>query len=243
MPHLARPDLPSLNASELLARWLTGPRARLLRRVQIGLRESVLEVGCGHGVVTEELLRRAPGPVICIDRIIEPARGVREFGAELLAADVTCLPFRPSAFDLIFCQNVLMWVADVEVAVREMARALQPGGALVAIEPDYGGMIEHPPEIAVKDLWLKGLKEAGADPEVGRRLPALCERAGLKTWVELQGIPQPATPQATNLLMDLPLSDEDKTRAREAARAIETLKGNWDAFVHVPYFLVVGAKG
>ena len=146
------------------------------------------------------------------------------------------------ATDLIFCQNVLMWVPDAHHAMAGLAQALQPGGVLVAIEPDYGGMIEHPPEVALRDIWLKALHDAGADPCIGRKLPASCEAAGLDTWVELQNIPRPPTSAATQLLLDLPLSDHDKARAREVARAIEQCAGTWTAFIHVPYLLVVATR-
>jgi len=242
MPGSRRPDLPSLDQSRALAQWLAGPRARLLRRAYIGRRKRVLEVGCGHGVVTGELVRRSAGSVVAIDRIIEPVAVVPPAGAEVLAADARQLPFPSASFDLIFCQNVLMWVPKVHSAIREMARTLQPGGALVAMEPDYGGMMEYPPEIAVRDLWLAGLTRAGADPEIGRGLPPMCEATGLDVWIELQGVPQPATPEATRLLLDLPLSEDERSRALHAAEAIEARRGKWDVFVHVPYVLVIATK-
>jgi SAM-dependent methyltransferase len=180
--------------------------------------------------------------VTCIDRIIEPAVAASPAGAHLVGADARQSPFPAPAFDLVFCQNVLMWVPNAEIAIAEMARALEPGGGLVAIEPDYGGMMEYPPDIAVRDLWLAGLTRAGANPEVGRALPALCEAAGLDVWVELQGIPQPATREATHLLLDLPLSADERSRALRAAQAIEARRGKWDCFVHVPYVLLVAMR-
>ncbi len=58
-------------------------------------------------------------------------------------------------------------------AIKEIYRVLQPKGMLVAIEPDYGGMIEYPPEIATGDLWIAALSRAGADPCIGRKLPSI----------------------------------------------------------------------
>jgi SAM-dependent methyltransferase len=242
MSRPSRPDLPSIDQSRALAGWLASPRGRLLRRVHIGRRARVLEVGCGHCVVTEELVRRAAGTVTCIDLVIEPALAAAPSDARVVAADARHLPFAGATFDVIFCQNVLMWVPQVETVIAEAARTLEPGGALVAIEPDYGGMMEYPPEIAVRDLWLAGLTRAGADPEVGRALPAICEAAGLDVWVELQGVPQPATAEATRLLLDLPLSADERSRALRAAEAIAAQRSKWECFVHVPYVLVVATK-
>ncbi|MFW5868596.1 MAG: class I SAM-dependent methyltransferase [Armatimonadota bacterium] len=64
---IARLDLPAPELSRSLAQWLQGPRSRALRRAGIGRRERVLEVGCGHGFVTEELGRRAAGEVVAVD--------------------------------------------------------------------------------------------------------------------------------------------------------------------------------
>ncbi|HJN14552.1 MAG TPA: methyltransferase domain-containing protein, partial [Armatimonadota bacterium] len=154
--------------------------------------------------------------------------------------DALSLPFASHSFDLIFCQNVLLWTGPG--AVAEAARVLQPGGALVCIEPDFGGMLEWPDEIALRDVWLRGLTAAGADPEIGRKLPGACESAGLDSWVELQNLPQPTTADAVRLCEGLPLSEADSARVDAAAAALADLLGAWSAFVHVPYVLVVAMK-
>jgi SAM-dependent methyltransferase len=236
------PDLPDREASRALAEWLAGPRARLLRRAQVGLRQRVLELGCGHGVVTAELCRRAPGMVVALDHRLAAARAGQGAGARGVTAEALQLPFPNGALDLVLCQNVLMWVGDLAAAVGEAARVLAPGGALVALEPDYGGMLEHPAEVALADLWRRVLAAAGADPLAGRKVPAACEAAGLQTWVELQGTPRPAGPEALALLEGLPMDEDDRARVAAAARALGASGGTWQAFVHVPYVLVTAVR-
>jgi SAM-dependent methyltransferase len=194
----------------------------------------VLEVGCGHGAVTAELRRRAAGEVVALDTSPSP-------GAAQVAALAEALPFRDSCFDLIFFQNVLLWVPRLAAALGEAARVLQPGGDLVAIEPDYGGMIEHP-DLDLAALWQEGLSRAGADPRVGRKLPAVCEAAGLRVWVELAHLPRPAQPETVALLEGLPLTEQECATAAAARHALENKPGDWGVFVHVPYFLVVAGK-
>jgi SAM-dependent methyltransferase len=201
----------------------------------------VLEVGCGHGAITPELVRRAPGDVIALDRDIRPALTRPPTGASLLAGDARALPLAEGFLDLVFCANVLMWT-DAAAAAREAARVLQPGGALVAMEPDYGGMMEHPPEVALREVWLRALAEAGADPLAGRKLPGLCEAAGLEAWVELQAVPQPATAEALGLLRELALTREERERVEGVEERIGSRQCTWEAFVHVPYMLVVATK-
>ncbi len=237
-----------------MADWLAGPRGRLLRRVAIGNRRRVLELGCGHCSVTAELVRRAAGPVVALDRDIRPALAAGDVGAALCCGEAAALPFRDRAFDLAVCENVLLWAAappaggssrardPLGLIVAELRRVLSPGGAVVAIEPDYGGMMEYPEEVSVRDLWLRGLSAAGADPSIGRRLPAAFEQAGFSVWLELQGIPQPATPQATALLLDLPLDESERRKVTSIAEVLRRAEGTWGHFVHVPYFLLVATR-
>ena len=59
---------------ELLRRqaaWLAPARARLLRRVAVARRRSVLDLGGGYGAVTGELVRRAGGTVVALDHTLE----------------------------------------------------------------------------------------------------------------------------------------------------------------------------
>ncbi len=240
----SRPDLPDPEASRQLADWLSGPRGRLLRRARIGLCDRVLEIGPGHGFVTEELARRARGAVVTVD-LSERTRGAgipacgRPVENAVLGSGLA-LPLADESFDLVFCQNVLLWTGID--AISEAARVLQPGGAVCCIEPDFGGMMEWPPEIALRDVWLRGLAAAGADPEIGRKLPGACESAGLDVWAELQNVPRPATTDAVRLSKDLPLADEDTARVDAAEAALLAMPGIWGAFIHVPYVLVVATK-
>ncbi|MBM3471654.1 MAG: methyltransferase domain-containing protein [Armatimonadetes bacterium] len=239
---MARPDLPDPEPSLRLAEWLAGPRGRLLRRAQIGQRRRVLEVGCGHGFVTEELVRRVPGQVVALDRDIRPAASRGVPGAQLVRADAAALPFGDASFGLVLFQNTLLWVSDPRVAIEEATRVLLPRGCLLAIEPDFGGMIEYPPEIALQDVWLRALAACGADPLIGRKLPGMCERTGLEVWTELQGFPQPVGETTTGLLRGLPLTDHDETRVCRAEERLASRSGTWEPFVHVPYFLIAATK-
>ncbi|MGQ9731955.1 MAG: methyltransferase domain-containing protein [Candidatus Zipacnadales bacterium] len=205
------------------------------------MRKRVLEIGCGHGTITPELVRRAAGKVVALDRDIRPTLLQPSVSAHYLAANACALPFSSGSFDLVFFANILMWT-DVGRAIHEATRILQPGGALVMMEPDFGGMIEYPPELALREVWLQGLWRAGADPEVGRKLPGLCEAQDLEVWVELQGIPQPVNRTATDLLRELPLTERELATVSDAAASIERRRGTWELFVHVPYFLVVATK-
>jgi hypothetical protein len=47
-------------------------------------------------------------------------------------------------------------------------------------EPDYGGLIEYPDSMGCGRAIAEGLSREGADPCVGRKLPAIFRAAGLQ---------------------------------------------------------------
>jgi SAM-dependent methyltransferase len=159
----------------------------------------------------------------------------------LVEGDALALPFGAAAMDLALFENVLLWTSDSARAVAEAARVLTPGGTLVAIEPDYGGMIEEP-ELGLRAVWVAALERAGADPRVGRRIAGACERAGLTPRVELTHLPQPATGAALALLEGLALEQAERATVTKARAAVGSAATPWSVFVHVPYFVVVAHK-
>ena len=235
------PDLPSEAQAQQLSQWLAGPRSRALRRAAIGHRHHVLEVGTGHGVVTSELAHRCRGRVTALDRRADVLANCTTPEVSFVAGDAQQLPFADASFDLVFFQNTLLWIADSEAAIAESWCVLQSGGVVVALEPDYGGMMEYP-DSGIRQLWIAGLSQAGADPLVGRKLPGLCEAAGFQVWVELAHIPQPAQAEALSLLDDLPLTDNQRQIAQNVRGYIQSADGDWAVFLHVPYFLIVATK-
>jgi SAM-dependent methyltransferase len=96
----------------------------------------------------------------------------RETHAIYVRGDGHALPFPDRAFDAVVCHYLLLWLAQPERGVREMARVTRPGGRVLACaEPDYGGRIDHPPELAALGRrQTEALRGQGADPEIGRRL-------------------------------------------------------------------------
>ena len=234
--------VPSAALLQHQAKWLAPARARLLRRIHIARRRRVLELGAGRGAVTAELARRAGGTVVALDCAIEALDEIQTEGAHLIGGDARRLPFRTAHFDLIFSQLTTLWINDVMAAVQEIWRVLMVDGAWIALAPDYGGMMEHPPEIATRELWIAGLQRAGADPHVGRKLPGLCAKQGFEVRVNLFSSLRPPAPERFDLLRGLPLTSEERTQLDHIEGQAEALTEPWSQITHLPFFLITATK-
>jgi SAM-dependent methyltransferase len=157
-----------------------------------------------------------------------------------VCGDAKRLPFPDGTFDLVFCQLALMWM-PLEWTAAELGRVMVKGGAVVAIEPDYGGMLEWPQGTGLKEVWIAALERAGADPFVGRKLPGVLSREGFEVRVETTSEIQPPAPARFGLLRGLPLTPEENVRVGKFEFGKENL-ATWDMLVHLPFVLVVGTK-
>jgi SAM-dependent methyltransferase len=219
------------------ADWLAPARGRLLRRAAIAQRRRLLDLGAGPGAVTPELVRRGGGLVVALDPDLAALQtdGTAWAGAARVGGNGRCLPFSAHTFDLVFCQCVLMWIRDLPTAVAEIGRVLTGDGVLVALEPDYGGMIEHPPELATQPLWLAALQRAGADPFVGRKLPGLLHDHGFDVHVSLfDTLAAPADGRFA-LLRSLHLTPAEEARLQTSEAQSATAA--WP-IAHLPFFLI-----
>ena len=235
-------DLPSVQLLKQQAQWLAPARARVLRRMGIARRRRVLDLACGFGSVTSELVRRCSGQVVAFDlRQNALAMDPSAFaGAGRICGDALHLPFSDSVFDLVFCQFTFLWI-DASQAIKEIRRVLQSQGVLVAIEPDYGGMIEYPTDIATKDLWIAALIRAGADPFIGRKLPGMLHCPGWNVEVDLLDRLMPPSPERFEFLRELPLSEEEKT-ALVRIEAADTTLPESSKLVHLPMFILTSER-
>jgi SAM-dependent methyltransferase len=217
------------------AAWLAPVRARLLRWAQIAQRQTVLDLGAGSGAVTAELERRAGGLVVSLDK----AHSALRYGSGPRVAGVAeQLPFAEHSFDLIFTQFVLMYT-HLPTAVAEISRVLQPGGKLVAIEPDYGGLIEYPDTINTAVLWQSALARVGATAHTGRQLPYWLAEHGLRVEVNLLDTLATPAPERFAFLRSLPLTSAEAAQLDEIEQEAQALQSRpWGQLAHLPLFLI-----
>jgi demethylmenaquinone methyltransferase/2-methoxy-6-polyprenyl-1,4-benzoquinol methylase len=114
-----------------------GWRRRTAEEARVGPGGRALDVACGSGKLTAELLRRAGGGfVVGLDfspRMLEVA-AARSPGPIYVRGDGLRLPFAGSSFDAVTVAFGLRNFADPELGLREMARVLRPGGRALVLE-------------------------------------------------------------------------------------------------------------
>ena len=98
--------------------------------------ESILDLGCGTGELAAAIAARG-ARVVGLDSSAEMIAVARERAPALewLVGDGEALAF-DGAFDAVFSNAALHWMTGAEAAARGIARALKPGGRLVA---EFGG--------------------------------------------------------------------------------------------------------
>jgi SAM-dependent methyltransferase len=98
---------------------------------------SVLDVGCGQGLVLEAL--RAPGRRLSgVEISDDAAASLVERGIEGSAVDLDTdrLPFGDGEFDVALCYDVIEHLFSPGRLVAEIRRVVRPGGALLLCVPN-----------------------------------------------------------------------------------------------------------
>jgi SAM-dependent methyltransferase len=174
---------------QLQAQWLEPSRRYLFRKSGLARRRRILDLGCGSGVIADQMRRLAGRPVTAVDRdpaMVEFAGGAYP-GNDYLAGDERVLARRGLRFDLVVISFVLLWQPRPLPFLKRLRKLLDAGGALLVLaEPDYGGRIDFPADLDfLKDIFAGHIAGNGGDPFIGRRLAALLAAAGFHADVEL----------------------------------------------------------
>jgi ubiquinone/menaquinone biosynthesis C-methylase UbiE len=113
------------------------PYHRMLDDLEVGLVEryatgrDALEVGCGTGLILDRVAsfaRRATGVDLSGGMLARAAaRGLR-----VAQGSATELPVADASVDVAYSFKVLAHVRDIQLAMREMARVVRPGGYVLA---------------------------------------------------------------------------------------------------------------
>ena len=168
-----------------MGRWSRLLSAQLADFADVRAGQRVLDVGCGTGALTEELVARVGAEHVSAVEPSEPFVAVmreRFPSVDVRRAPVERLPFPDRAFDAALAQLVVHFMKDPVAGLREMARVTRPDGLVAVNVWDHAG--QRGP---LRDFWAAART---IDPEVedeseraGTReghLAELLEEAGLR---------------------------------------------------------------
>jgi SAM-dependent methyltransferase len=121
----------------------SGPLApRFADYAEITAGQLVLDVGCGPGALTGELVRRSGADAVCG---VDPSQSFvaaiadRYPGVKVERAAAEQLPFDGRCFDAALAQLVVHFMADPVRGIGEMLRVTRSGGVVAACVWDHAG--------------------------------------------------------------------------------------------------------
>lgn len=163
--------------------WTRETRQYLYHRTGIFNSKRILDVGCGTGILIQELNQTIENLIVGLDINIDflAIAHSNSPSATFTLADGLKMPFETDTFDCCLCHFLLLWVENPLGIINEMKRITHPGGIILAMaEPDYGGRIDHPAKFSILSDWqTSALRHQGADPHMGRQLSGIFHQAGL----------------------------------------------------------------
>ncbi|HET8571496.1 MAG TPA: class I SAM-dependent methyltransferase [Candidatus Limnocylindria bacterium] len=104
--------------------------------------QRALDVGCGPGALTGELIARLGAAAVAA---VDPSGSFiaavrqRQPGVDVRKASAEALPFADGAFDASLAQLVVHFMSDPVAGLGEMRRVTRSGGIVAACVWDYGG--------------------------------------------------------------------------------------------------------
>jgi trans-aconitate methyltransferase len=101
--------------------------------------ESILDLGCGDGQLTQRLAA-AGASVRGFDASPQMAAAARSLGIEVDEGTAERLPYADRTFDAVFSNAALHWILDQDGMLSQVHRVLKPGGRFVAEMGGFGNI-------------------------------------------------------------------------------------------------------
>jgi SAM-dependent methyltransferase len=116
------------------ARFVADLGAPLVELLAPRAGEHILDLGCGDGALSVELMA-AGAIVVGVDSGADMIAAARALGVDARIGDGQALTF-DAAFDAVFSNAALHWMRDADAVIAGVKRALKPGGRFIA---EFGG--------------------------------------------------------------------------------------------------------
>lgn len=123
--------------------FYTTREERLISFAQLKKTHRVLDIGCGSGTITRNILRTVGCTSIGIDVSEECIKYASEksiqegLASDFLVGSIESLPFIEKTFDIVIASHIIEHVPFPEKIFLELKRILKDGGILLLTTPNY----------------------------------------------------------------------------------------------------------
>jgi SAM-dependent methyltransferase len=137
--------VPGEGYDAFMGRYSVGLAAPFADTVDLTPDSTVLDIGCGPGALTAELVSRVGAGRV---RACDPSPPFAEAcaqrcpGVDVRLGPAEALPFDDGSCDVALAQLVLHFVGDPAAAMREIRRTVRPGGQVAACVWEFGDGME-----------------------------------------------------------------------------------------------------
>lgn len=198
-------------------------------RIDLGPASRVLDIGCGTGGPARYLAATFGCQIEGIDltpELVETGKVLTERCGlsdkiNLQIGDALDLPFADQSFDVVWCQNVTMNIADKAGFLANAYRVLKPGGVFTSTEfsSGPGGEMIYPV------MWAYDASTSFLDTEAQMRAQFAAAGFRIREWTNytaeaIAGLKALSSP-ATRLTNRLIFGDDTAERASNGARNLQ----------------------
>lgn len=162
------------------------------RLAQFSAGQTLLDLGCGPGYCTKELafIAGENGKVIGIDKSesfidhLKKTARLYHLNIDAINANFDAMQFAPESIDGMYCRWALAWIPNPEEVLKKVVHALKPGGKMVIHEYyDWSLLQTEPKKEGLSKaiaMALKSFKDSDNEIDIGRHLPAMLSKIGMK---------------------------------------------------------------
>lgn len=120
---------------------------------------SLIDIGCGSGLVTQELLSLNPQTLVVLDLaeqlLLKAKMRLKDHIPIIINADFDSMPFQHHSFDLAFSNMSLQWSLNISKTIQEISRILKFKGYFIFTLPIQGTFHELKPYFPLNHFHTK----------------------------------------------------------------------------------------
>jgi SAM-dependent methyltransferase len=220
-------DASEMERLKILNHLLNKDTLELLDSAPLKLGNTILELGCGLGIISVELARRvgSKGEVIAVDygdlllgyaTQYAKAQGISNvLYKKLNIYDIDAQTFGKK-FDVIYGRYIVMNLSNPEEELKRLLGLLNKGGTIILEEGIISHSFcypEHPAFAQWQDALKSSFKKDKKDSDFGLQLPLLFKKNGLQIYLQRVRQPLLHSPEERSLISRVFLNSKDALSA------------------------------